>query len=352
MLDILRKFYPLVEEYDNDDEREISNDSEISNISVKLKTQNDVMSIIILYMVLERLKNVKKINYLRQIAVQVGSALFTFAWLMFLVLPHVNINVAIKNKIFRASEFIALLGCYIFFVCGLTLIGYIEREQKKCDEVALHLMQLEQLKALGLQSYTDMQFNKIADTREKRIIKFLSNHGNKFDLFGTSLTTIMQTISCVSLLLMVCGNSFDISKFPESTKFNLQGIVDTIGNIFFFTSTFMFLVANLLQNRAKHYKSPDDKKVTLALTSICLGAALILLGKILVSLEAKNNISYGLGMNGISVGIITRIVGMALFCMAYAFMMHKNRQDISKVEAKINELQVCKSLDKDKLSKS
>ncbi|KJV69392.1 hypothetical protein [Candidatus Neoehrlichia procyonis] len=341
MLRIRQHYLPLEDDNvhtNNHFSYNLTKDSENYNFYSKLTIQN-----LVLYKaILEESKKDKERNYIRQIAIMFSSILFVSIWISCILFPNINISVVTKKQLYMFIEILALSGCYVFLACGLILVGHIGKKRQHLG-MLLTTINPDHVKKLGLQSYLCKSYVEAHSKREK-IIKILNNHCNKVDLCGTTFTTSMQTISVINKIMITCGLLFDVCSISISKKFNLQGVVDIIGNILFFSSTLMLLTSNILQNSVNkskgEYQKSEDKKTTLSLINISMGAALILFGKVLVALEDTKSISYNfLGLDkNISLGLIVRVFGMIIFCIGYGFIIYKNRCDISKTGKEINEI--------------
>ncbi|CEI85166.1 hypothetical protein DRF75_01945 [Ehrlichia minasensis] len=228
------------------------------------------------------------------------------------------------------AEFVALLLCISFLVTGLYNVLYIEKERarlqaqlKKCEE-----------KEDEIVSFSD------------DVAGFCETHANKFDLTGGFLTTIMQAIAVFSLMV---PSIFNVSNIPVNTAFNLQGIVDTVGNIFFLIAASMFLLSYII--RCKNSKDRDGKSSgspaqSFIFGSIFFGTFLILAGKVLLSFECRSGAMYTgnlgpFGMDSLPLGFITRAIGMAIFCIGYALMLYYSVKANEELEKKVqgNDLQ-------------
>ena len=133
---------------------------------------------------------------------------------------------------------------------------------------------------------------------------------------------------------------FQLSKYPAGSIFNVQGIVDTIGNILFVLSAAMFLLSYCIQQYKNKDNYKHNKQATFIISSICAAMLLVCIGKVLFSLEATCGAIYtgnpGLFGDSLPLALIIRSIGMAVFCIAYAFMVYNSICANKKLEAEVS----------------
>ena len=225
-------------------------------------------------------------------------------------------------------DFLALFLCLSFLITGLYNVFYLEKEKNKINA---KLKELDQEEKIG-----DKNSNsKFAD--------FCDRHGNKVDLLGSVFTTMMQAVAVFSLTVPAI---FNCSQIPYNTAFNLQGIVDTVGNILFVIAAGMFLCAYFIryvqnQNREKFYKKSEFNEKAFILGSLFFGILLVCAGKVLISFETRGGPMYTgtvgpFGMDVLPLALIIRTIGMVIFCVGYAVLVNSCAKDNEKLTDKIN----------------
>ncbi|AAZ68969.1 hypothetical protein [Ehrlichia canis] len=253
------------------------------------------------------------------------SLLYALVFASGAILQSGILGISKENTIFLGClvEFVALLLCISFLVTGLYNVLYIEKERKKLNE------KIKKCKG---------QYDTVSFSND--VAEFCDGHANKFDLTGGFLTTIMQAVAVFSLMVTTM---FDVTKIPYGTAFNLQGIVDTVGNIFFLIAASMFLISYLI--RCKNSKDRDGRSSgspaqAFIFSSIFFGTFLIFAGKVLLSFECRAGAMYTnslgpFGMDALPLGFITRCIGMMIFCTGYALMLHFSIKSNKELSAKV-----------------
>ncbi|KJV69391.1 hypothetical protein [Candidatus Neoehrlichia procyonis] len=277
--------------------------------------------LVLCHTILKELYNIEKINYVRQTIIMTVVILSIFISMCTLLQSSVSYINILQNKPFKIMELLAVILCGSSLLCGILLVGYIERKKKNIS-IALRKIQLKQLVELELQSY----MYKNPTSNNEKVILFLNSYGNSVDLFGTMLSTIVQTISFISMVCMIYGYNLN-NKITSNSKFNLQ-YIGIVGAVLCFISPLMFLIANILQNKNKskeNFQKIEYHK-TLIFTAMSVGTGMVLIGKILLSLKA---------MHASPIGIITIIIGRAIYCAGYAIFIYQNSKNIYKINTQI-----------------
>ncbi|WP_144445943.1 hypothetical protein [Ehrlichia muris] len=248
------------------------------------------------------------------------SVFYTLVFISFAIMQSGVLKLKRNQLTFFSNfmDYLALFLCLSFLIAGLFNVLYLEKEKKAIND---KLEQLDQ-KQLAKKEKKSISI-KFAD--------FLENHANKVDLAGTFFTTGMQALAIFSLTL---PSIFDVSKIPTGTVFNLQGIVDTIGNILFTIAAAMFLLSYMM--RCKNDKNGNlvyNKTRVLVVSGIFFGTFLVFAGKVLLSFETRSGAIYTgntgpFGMDILPVALIIRAVGMAMFCVAYAMMIYCSIKEV------------------------
>ena len=267
----------------------------------------------------------------RRKIVLAASALYVVVYVSFILMQS-NILRLSKNQLTVFSnfmDFFALFLCLSFLVVSLYNVFYLEVEKNKIHE---KLKKLDQKQGIEDKNHND---NKFAD--------FCDKHGNKVDLLGSIFTTAMQAIAVFSLTIPTI---FNCAQIPYGTAFNLQGIVDTVGNILFVISAGMFLCSYLIryiQNKNKekvNKRSGFDEKAFI-LGSLFFGILLVCAGKILLSFEARGGPMYTgavgpFGMDILPLALIVRTIGMVIFCIGYVVLINSCVRENEQLADQIN----------------
>ena len=262
-------------------------------------------------------------DLVRKRVVLTTSMLYIVVFVSFALMQS-NLLKLSKNQLTVFSNFMdifALFLCLSFLLAAIFNVFYLEVKKSKIQE---QIEKLEQQKSKKSNS-------KFAD--------FCDKHANKVDLLGSVCTSLMQTIAVFSLTIPTI---FNCSKIPYGTAFNLQGIVDTIGNILFLIAAGMFLCSYLIryvkdknQNQKKEsiYIKSRFNKPAFILSTIFFGTFLIFAGKVLLSFECRSGPMYTgitgpLGMDIFPLALIVRAVGMLIFCIGYvAFLSNSVKEN-------------------------
>ncbi|AHX04521.1 hypothetical protein EHF_0020 [Ehrlichia japonica] len=227
-----------------------------------------------------------------------------------------------------------------FLISGLLNVLYLEKERKEINR-KLELLDQEKIdkkKPISI---------KVAD--------FLDDHASKVDLAGAFFTTGMQALAIFSLTL---PSIFDVSKVPTGTVFNLQGIVDTVGNILFTIAAAMCLLSYVVRcKKDKNGKSAHNMTRLLVISGIFSGTFLVFAGKVLLSFETRGGAIYTgntgpFGMDTLPVALIIRTVGMAIFCVAYAMMIYCSVKEGKELSDKVHSYDCYNGLDNDSVCSS
>ncbi|WP_158298166.1 hypothetical protein [Ehrlichia chaffeensis] len=267
-------------------------------------------------------------DLIRKKIVMVTSVLYFVVFVSFAVMQSGVLDLTQNQLTLFANfmDYLALFLCVTFLIAGLYNVLYLEREKRKVNE--------------KLKRISQDQFDERVNPTSIKFANFCETHANKFDLAGTFCTTIMQAIAVFSLTLPAI---FDVSKIPVDTAFNLQGIVDTVGNILFTIAAGMFLCSYMIKcnkNKNKDGKSTYSVAQSLVLTSLFFGTFLILAGKVLLSFETRGGAMYTgvlgpLGMDAFPMALIVRAVGMAIFCFGYGLMLYMSTQQHDKLSNEV-----------------
>lgn len=295
----------------------------LDNSNKKGKADGDIAKEQILQTLNYSLYKLNSQDLARRKIVMIVSVLYALVFASGAVLQSGIFGISKEKTIFFGYlvEFVALLLCISFLVAGLYNVFYIEKERRKLQDKIR--------KCEG-------QYDVVSFSDD--VAEFCDNHANKFDLAGGFLTTFMQGIAVFSLMVTTM---FDVTKVPYGTAFNLQGIVDTAGNILFLVAASMFLISYLIRcknSKNRNGKSSGSPAQSFIFGSIFFGTFLIFAGKVLLSFECRAGAIYTdslgpFGMDALPLGFITRCIGMMIFCVGYALMLHfsiKSNKELSE----------------------
>ncbi|KJV63514.1 MULTISPECIES: hypothetical protein [Ehrlichia] len=256
------------------------------------------------------------------------SVFYTLVFISFAIMQSGALKLTRNQLTFFSNlmDYIALFLCLSFLISGLFNVLYLEKEKKAISD---KLKQIDQKKLAKIEKKSIRI--KCAD--------FLDNHANKVDLAGAFFTTGMQALAVFSLTL---PSIFDVSRIPTGTAFNLQGIIDTVGNILFTIAAAMFLISYVMRcKKNKDGKSPYNMTRLLVISGIFFGTFLVFAGKVLLSFETRSGAIYTgstgpFGMDILPVALIIRSVGMAMFCIAYAMMIYCSIKEVQELSGKVS----------------
>ncbi|QGR02956.1 hypothetical protein EDL81_04995 [Ehrlichia ruminantium] len=269
-------------------------------------------------------------DIVRKKAVLTASAFGFMVFVAFAILQSNIIPFVNKNQMFIYSnvfDVMALLVGFAFILAALYNVFYLEGEKRRVDK---------QLKIL--------QGEYVAETSKGgKVAKFLDKHANKVDLLGSVFTTTMQLIVILSLTL---PGIINLSGYPVGSVFNIQGIVDTCGNILFVLAAGMFLLSYCIQQ----YKNKDkkdykhNKQATFIMTALFSAMLLVCLGKIMFSLEATCGAIYtghpGIFGDALPLALIIRSAGMLLFCVAYTLLLMNSIEANKQLRSEVSDSQL------------
>ncbi|MGN7618857.1 MAG: hypothetical protein ACTJLM_02660 [Ehrlichia sp.] len=269
----------------------------------------------------------------RKKVIMTASMLYVLVFFSFILIQS-NILKLSKNQttIFaNTMDLLALFLCLAVLLTSLYNVFYLEKEKGKIYDRLKDIEQPYKARKQEIKSSS----TKFAD--------FCDRHGNKVDMLGSIFTTVMQAVVILSMTL---PGIFDHSEIPRGTVFNLQGIVDTAGNIFFVLAAAMFLCSYLIRyNKSKEkeaIKNRFDKK-SFILYSLFFGCLLVCAGKVLLSFETRGGPMYTgsvgpLGVDILPLGLMIRAVGMLIFCIGYAVLLSTHINENRKLENEVMSL--------------
>ncbi|WP_258011900.1 hypothetical protein [Ehrlichia ruminantium] len=263
------------------------------------------------------------------IASVLGFITFTsFAILQSNIIPFSNNQITLFSNVF---DFLALAVGLMFVLAALYNVFYLERQRKKIET---------QLKVLEGE-------NIIESSKASKIAGFCNRHANKVDLLGSIFTTTMQTIV---IFCLTTTTIFQISQYPAGCVFNVQGIVDTTGNILFVIAAGMFLLSYCIQQYKNKDKSDykHNRQSTFIISAIFASMLLVCAGKIMFSFEVTCGAIYtghpGLFGDVLPLALIIRSLGMALFCVAYGIVLYNSTNANKQLKEEVNKGLLSKSL--------
>ncbi|KYW98433.1 hypothetical protein FDZ58_04995 [Ehrlichia ruminantium] len=264
------------------------------------------------------------------IASVLGFITFTaFAILQSNIIPFSNKNqITLFSNVF---DFLALAVGLMFVLAALYNVFYLEKQRRKIEA---------QLKVLEGE-------NTIESSKASKIADFCNKHANKVDLLGSIFTTTMQTIV---IFCLTTTTIFQISQYPADCVFNVQGIVDTTGNILFVIAAGMFLLSYCIQQYKNKDKSgyKHNRQSTFIISAIFASMLLVCAGKIMFSFEATCGAIYtghpGLFGDVLPLALIIRSLGMALFCVAYGLMLYNSTNANKQLKEEVDRGLLSKSL--------
>ena len=296
----------------------------------KRDTYHDLSSILSIHHHHSLLK-VNRQDLLRKSFIMGVSISYTLVFISFAIMQSGILKLTPNQLTFfsHSMDFLALFLCLSFLLSGLLNVLYLEKERRIIRK------RLEQIDKYQLAK----EKNKLAIVK---FADFLDNNANKVDLAGAFFTTVMQALAIFSLTL---PSVFDVSKVPTSTVFNLQGIVDTTGNILFTVAAAMFLLSYVIRCKKDKNTKLDNSQLAVV-SGIFFGTFLVFAGKVLLSFETRSGAIYTgnagpFGMDVIPVALITRAVGMAIFCIAYAMMIYCSVKEVKKLNKKVSSNHHC-----------
>ena len=274
-------------------------------------------------------RNLLKLNrqdLIRKNLIMCVSVFYILVFISFAIMQSGVLKLTRNQLTFFSNfmDYLALFLCLSFLISGLVNVLYLEKEKKA---VNYKLKQLDQ---------DQLARKKFISTK---VASFLENHANKVDLAGAFFTTGMQALAIFSLTL---PSIFDVSRIPTGTVFNLQGIVDTVGNILFTIAAAMFLISYVMRcKKNKDGKSPYNMTRLLVVSGIFFGTFLVFAGKVLLSFETRSGAIYTgntgpFGMDILPVALIIRAVGMAMFCVAYAMVIYCSIKEVRELSDKVS----------------
>ncbi len=262
-----------------------------------------------------------KLNQGRRYVIVGTSLTFMTIWIAFAILQSEVLNLEAEQTLYlgKTIETIALAFCILSLACGIALIYIYNKQKRKKKE----LQELEKDKR-----------DEVPEKDGK-----LEKTAIYLDTFASFAIVITELVVVLSMWNLIS----DINKSLglDSSAMNFQGISDTISNVICFGAALMFLYIAINGQKSnkkvgtdkeslingEESTSQSNKKPVIAAWLIATGGLLMLIRKVLLSLEVTNTISYtgnlgkGFNMDTLPLGLIFGIVGIAVFLVGFILNM-------------------------------